>query len=147
MTQKDLLLTLQLKQSTIVLHWLSFHWLITAVTHARAKVPNPVAVKEEICNLFGTSQCGFQVAMKHGVAEEQNSCVFRFRRSHVRTRLLHSTLATNSLALRHLWYAEEERVWNSFQDTCLSVVGCQTWMLRHFTCIRAHTVSYFYCTF
>lgn len=62
--------------------------------------------------------------MKHRVAGLQNSCVFRFRRSHVHTRLLYSGVKTNSRASRHL--SLEEWVWNGFQDTCLSVVECQT---------------------
>lgn len=51
---------------------------LTTVTHTTAQLLHPVALGEEICNLFGTRQRGFQVGMKHGVAEEQKSCVFRF---------------------------------------------------------------------
>lgn len=77
----------------------AFHSLTTAVTHTRAKLLNPMAVGEEICNLFGTRQRGFQVGMKHGVAEEQKSCVFRFWHSHVHTRLLHSGVTPSGLLL------------------------------------------------
>lgn len=86
-----------------------------------------MALGEEICNLFGTRQRGFQVGMKHSVEEEQNSCVFRFWHSHVHTRLLHSGVTTNSRALGRLSCIQEEWVWNGFQDTYLSVVGCQAW--------------------
>lgn len=91
----------------------------------QAKLLTPVALGEEICNLFGTRQCGFQVAMKHSVKEEQKSCVFRFWHSHVHTRLLDSGVPTNSTALGRLSCVQEEWVWSGFQDTYLSVVECQ----------------------
>lgn len=105
----------------------AFHSLTTAVTHTRAKLLNPMAVGEEICNLFGTRQRGFQVGMKHGVAEEQKSCVFRFWHSHVHTRLLHSGVTPSGLLLYIYIYTQEEWVWKGFQDTYLSVVECQAW--------------------
>lgn len=70
-------LCINMIQTNSFCHW-TLHWLTTAVTHTRAKLLNPVALGEEICNLFGTRQRCFQVGMKHGVAEEQNGCVFRF---------------------------------------------------------------------
>lgn len=109
------------------IYWI-LHSLTAAVTHARAKLLNPVALGEEICNVFGTRQHSFQVGMKHGVAEEQKSCVFRFWHSHVHTSLLHSGVTTNSRALGYLSQRQEEWAWNGFQDTYLSVVECQAWI-------------------
>lgn len=87
-----------------------------------------MALGDEICNLFGTGWYGFQVGMNHGVAEEQNSCVFSFWHSHVHTRLFSFKSHYKQQGLGASLYIQEERVWNGFQDTYLSVVERQAWI-------------------
>lgn len=109
---------------------------LTTVTHTTAQLLHPVALGEEICNLFGTRQRGFQVGMKHGVAEEQKSCVFRFWAS---------TCTHTPPSFRDHYkqqgpgasfiYTQEEWVWNGFQDipVCCRMSSMKRWLHVHTT--------------
>lgn len=109
---------------------------LTTVTHTTAQLLHPVALGEEICNLFGKRQHGFQVGMKHGVAEEQKSCVFRFWAStctHT-PRSFRDHYKQQGPGVSFI-YTQEEWVWNGFQDipVCCRMSSMKRWLHVHTT--------------